>query len=161
MRPLRVYADTSVIGASLDPVPVGRREMAAAFMENVQNGALEMVISSVVLEEINKAPDAKKEQLLKLLRRLPVDVLEESNESADLASEYMAVEALPSVARDDARHIAVATVNGVGVLVSWNFRHMANMRIIHSVNAVNLRSGYRTIEIVPPEEVMDYGAMGI
>jgi len=42
----------------------------------------------------------------------------------------------------DAQHIAIATVNRIDVLVSWNFRHIMNLTRIRLYNSVNLKYGY-------------------
>jgi len=55
----------------------------------------------------------------------------------------------------DALHIAVATVIGVDVLVSWNFKHIVNLNKIKSFNSVNLKEGYNILEIRSPREVID------
>jgi len=41
----------------------------------------------------------------------------------------------------------------VDVLVSWNFKHIVNLRRIHAYNAVNLKNGYPLLEIRTPREV--------
>ena len=56
--------------------------------------------------------------------------------------------------RIDARHIALATVSHVNVLVSWNFRHIVNLWRIQAYNSVNLREGYSMLEIRTPREVV-------
>jgi hypothetical protein len=53
----------------------------------------------------------------------------------------------------DAQHIAVATVEQVDVLASWNFKHILNLFCIHRVNSVNMKYGFRQIEIRSPREV--------
>ena len=55
--------------------------------------------------------------------------------------------------RADALHIALATVARVDVLVSWNFKHIVNLKRIHAYNAVNLKKGYPLLEIRTPREV--------
>lgn len=55
--------------------------------------------------------------------------------------------------RDDGVHIALATVNNVDVLVSWNFRHLVHYDKIRLFNSVNLESGYKTLPIYSPREV--------
>jgi hypothetical protein len=47
-----------------------------------------------------------------------------------------------------------AGVARVDVLVSWNFKHIVNLRRIHGYNSVNLRRGYPTLEIRAPREVL-------
>jgi hypothetical protein len=55
----------------------------------------------------------------------------------------------------DARHVAIATVGQVDVLVSWNYRHLVNRRRREAFNGVNAIMGYRPIDIVSPPEVFD------
>ena len=56
--------------------------------------------------------------------------------------------------RSDALHIAIATVSGVDVLVSWNFKHIVNLNRIKLFNSVNLKEGYHLLEIRTPLEVI-------
>jgi len=56
----------------------------------------------------------------------------------------------------DAEHIAIATINRVDVLVSWNFRHIVNLQKIRGYNSVNLKYGYPLLEIRSPLEVITY-----
>ena len=54
----------------------------------------------------------------------------------------------------DAQHIAIATIEHVDVLVSWNFKHIVNLDRIRKFNAVNLMQGYHLLEIRTPLEVL-------
>jgi len=56
----------------------------------------------------------------------------------------------------DALHIATATVAGVDLLVSWNFKHIVNARRIRAFNGVNVRAGYSQIDIRTPREAIEY-----
>ena len=55
----------------------------------------------------------------------------------------------------DARHIALATVAGVDVLVSWNFHHIANFRRLQAYNRVNRDLGYGPVDIRTPDQVRE------
>lgn len=55
---------------------------------------------------------------------------------------------------DDARHVAIATVQGLTVIVSWNFHHLVNLRREAGFNAVNLLQGYPPVRIVSPLELI-------
>ena len=59
--------------------------------------------------------------------------------------------------RDDALHIALATIANVDLLVSWNFRHIVRYDKIRLFNSVNIESGYKPIQIYSPREVTSYG----
>ena len=58
---------------------------------------------------------------------------------------------------DDCRHIALATINKVDVLASWNFKHIVNLARIKGYNAVNLKNDYQILEIRNPKELINYG----
>lgn len=76
-------------------------------------------------------------------------------EAKDLAEEYVRSGVLGSASAADAMHVAVATVAGADLIVSWNFRHIVNYNRIRGFNAVNVRNGYRTVTILSPREVID------
>jgi len=50
----------------------------------------------------------------------------------------------------------LATINRADVLISWNFKHIVNLKRIHGYNAVNLKLGYPILEIRSPKEIIDY-----
>ena len=54
---------------------------------------------------------------------------------------------------DDGLHIALATINKIDLLVSWNFKHIVHFDKIRLFNAVNIEYGYKSIEIYSPREV--------
>ena len=53
----------------------------------------------------------------------------------------------------DAQHIAIASVERVDILVSWNFKHLVKRKTRIGVNLINLKNGYRSIEILAPPEL--------
>jgi len=113
-------------------------------------------ISDVVPEEIAKAPGDLRLFPEKLVKEVPPMALSESPETVVLADAYVASQVVPSRFRDDARHVAVASVAGVEALVSWNFRHLVNLRKKRLIHCVSVRFGYPQIDLVSPEEVL-YG----
>ena len=79
-------------------------------------------------------------------------VLTEIAES--LAQNYIDDRVVGSRHIADAQHIALASVERVDVLVSWNFQHIVNIDRIHAFNSVNLKLGYPMLEIRSPREVI-------
>ena len=69
------------------------------------------------------------------------------------SSVYISGGAIPSEYENDARHIAIATVNDIRVIVSWNFRHMVNIDRKQKINSVNLREGLPLVDFVSPWEI--------
>ena len=89
-----------------------------------------------------------------LIQESLVEVLALDSEAEELAAQYIRDGAVGKNERADALHIALATAARVDVLVSWNFKHIVNLRRIHAFNAVNLKHGYPVLEIRNPREVI-------
>ena len=77
-------------------------------------------------------------------------------EAVNLAGKYITEGVIGGGKLVDAEHIAIATINRVDVLVSWNFRHIVNLQKIRGYNLVNLKYGYPLLEIRSPLEVITY-----
>jgi len=111
------------------------------------------VISDILLLELEGAPTEARD----ILKRVPVRNIEYvslSEDSIALAGRYIEDGAVAENSISDARHIAIATVERVDVLVSWNFRHIVNINRIRLLNSVNLKMGYPTLDIRSPKEVI-------
>jgi len=77
-------------------------------------------------------------------------------EVSELAELYLSKGIIPKVKIEDALHIAYAVVFEMDVLLSWNFKHLANIRKEKAVLLTNLENGYNyPIRIATPMEV-DY-----
>jgi len=77
-------------------------------------------------------------------------------DAVNLAQKYMSEGVIGKSKLVDAEHIAIATINRVDVLVSWNFRHIVNLEKIFGFNSVNLKMKYQLLEIRNPWEVITY-----
>ncbi|MGB8296340.1 MAG: PIN domain protein [Polyangia bacterium] len=149
MKP-RIYVDTSVVGGCEDDEFA---EHSIRLMERFAKGDFVLVLSTLTLQELAAAPD----QVRAHLARVPeahIETVQLDAEAMDLAEVYIAEGVIASKMRADAQHIAMATVERVDVLVSWNFKHVVNLQRIHGYNSVNLRRGYPTLEIRSPREVL-------
>jgi len=148
MKP-RIYTDTSVMGGCEDEE---FREPSHRLLDAFVRGDLILVLSELTLSELEPAPDTVRT----VLARVPQDHIEPvslSSEAEELAAAYVEDGAIVARMRADALHIALATIARVDVLVSWNFKHIVNLKRIHAYNAVNLKNGYPLLEIRTPREV--------
>ena len=73
-----------------------------------------------------------------------------------LAENYLVAKVVGKTSIEDCRHISLATVCKADILVSWNFRHIVNVERINGYNSVNLKQGYKAIDIRTPKEVLHY-----
>ena len=149
MKP-RVYADTSVLGGCEDDE---FRAPSVRLLEAFMRGEMTLVLSELTLRELETAPEAVRNRVPSV-PRAHIEPLGLSPQAEKLAAAYIREGAIGVGMRLDALHIALATVARVDVLVSWNFKHIVNLRRIHAYNAVNLKNGYPLLEIRSPWEVL-------
>jgi hypothetical protein len=158
VKELRVYLDTSVINFLFaDDVPDFRRVTEDFF--NVYAKRCELYGSDVLIQELDRDPDAdRKQRHMNVLRDHRVRLLPRNrdDEVVRLADLYLQQNVVPVNKRDDALHVAYATVFEMDVLLSWNFKHLANIRREARFASANQAEGYwRTPRIVSPLEVED------
>jgi len=153
MKRQRIYIDTSVVGGFFDSM---FEQETKLLFQRLENKEVIFVISEVLTGELENAP----ERVRTLLDNYNNDCLEKvplTVEARELANKYIAEGVVGQTSLDDCRHIALATINKVDVLASWNFKHIVNLSRIRGYNAVNLKNGYPTIEIRNPKELIEYG----
>jgi predicted nucleic acid-binding protein len=149
MRRIRVYVDTSVFGGTADV------EFAAAsrqFFDRVRAGDFVVMVSPVVVQEIARAPSAVQDVLKELPKSAVVEVPATPDATA-LAKAYIEAEIIGEGRMADALHVALATVSGADLILSWNFKHIVNYDRIHKYNGVNVLRGYPAIGIYSPLEL--------
>jgi predicted nucleic acid-binding protein len=151
MKKLRIYIDTSVLGGYFDDeFNVDTRIL---FNEILQ-GEYKLVISDLTERELLNAP----ENVRTLLKDLKIDfeVIAVTQESIDLAAEYINERVVGQTSLDDCIHIATATIHKLDLLLSWNFKHIVNVMRIRGYNSINLKNGYSTLEIRSPKDLINY-----
>lgn len=144
--------DTSVFGGNFDQE---FREYTQPLFERVKSGDFVVLYSTLTQEELQNAPEPV-QRFVKSLKAEFTEFLEETDEAVALATEYIEGEVVGKTSFADCLHIALATVYRADLLVSWNFKHIVNVRRIRGYNSVNLRNGYNQLEIRSPRELMNY-----
>ena len=76
-----------------------------------------------------------------------------SKEAEELAEIYVKQGIFPEKYFDDALHVALASVNQIGVLLSWNFTHLVKLKTRRMVSIVNLSKNIMPVEIASPPEL--------
>ena len=148
---MRIYIDTSVVGGVFDDEFA---EATKSFFAKADSGDFILVVSELLNIELERAP----EQVRNYLDRYEGRQIEEARttgEALDLADLYISEKVVGATSMADCQHIAIATVHKVDVLVSWNFKHIVNLKRIRGYNSVNLRNGYPLLEIRTPLEVLE------
>lgn len=146
----RIYIDTSVIGGCEDEE---FSKWSIELFDRFRQGLMIAVVSDLTRRELDEAPESVK----KALSSLPVASVEDvflTQESEDLARNYLDNGVVSIGHTVDAQHIAIASVERADVLVSWNFRQIVNLDRIRAFNSVNLKLGYPVLEIRSPRELV-------
>ena len=146
---MKIYLDTSVISALFDkrtPERLAQTEQAWKLLPDYM-----VCISNVVIEELSNAKDDYKERFLKTIEGFTI--LEVTDDVYELANEYVARGIFPEKYIDDAVHVAVATLNNIGILLSWNFTHLVKIKTRRMIALVNSEKNYISVEIISPPEL--------
>ena len=95
-----------------------------------------------IIQNLDKIPFARKKEIAV------------NHEVIELAKYYIEEKIVTPKSFNDTLHIALATVYKIGILSSWNFKHIVNLDKIRLYNAVNLKHGYPMIEIRSPRDLI-------
>lgn len=151
MKELRVYADTSVFGGWGDEE---FQHASRAFFDQVRAGRFQLVTSALVEAELEPAP-VEVRQLFDEMLPL-AEVTEISADALGLRRAYVEAGVVSAAWATDALHVALATVAGCRVIVSWNFKHIVHFEKIALYNAINTVNGHLPIGICSPQQVIAY-----
>ena len=145
-----LYLDTSVVGGYFDDE---WRDATRELFRQAGLGLYRLAASVVTAREVQGAPPEVREHFAVNFAD-PAQIHELTDEAESLAQAYLAAGVVPPKYADDARHVAIATVHGLAVIVSWNFHHLANLRREAGFNAVNVLQGYPQVRILSPLELI-------
>ncbi len=112
----------------------------------------ECYVSQVVIDEASAGDVEEAKKRTAIIGDSPV--LEVTEEAESLAATIMAGGILPPRAVRDAAHVAVAAVNDIDYLLTWNCKHLANAQIMRRISVVCNKDGYNMPLICTPEELM-------
>lgn len=84
------------------------------------------------------------------------EFLETTDDVIELANEYINEKVVGKTSFADCLHIALATINNADFLISWNFKHIVNVERIRGYNSINIKLGYKHLEIRSPRDILIY-----
>lgn len=144
-----VYLDTSVISALFDERTPDRKALTESAWDTLVQ--YDVYISEMVIEELNAAPEHLREKYLAKVANFTI--LPITKEADELAAKYVNEGIFPEKYYDDALHVAVASVNDIEYLLSWNFKHLVKVKTRRLVSLVNSTEDYSIVEIIAPPEL--------
>ena len=150
----KVYIETSIPSyltakRSRDLIMAANQEMTEEWWTNREQ--FDLYISALVIQEAGSGDENAAQKRLAVLENIPeLDVTEEVEYFAEALIQKVP---LPEKARIDALHIAVATLNGMDYLLTWNCTHIANAVLRQKIEAICRAFGYEPPTICTPQEL--------
>ena len=150
-----VYLETSVVSyltnrPSRDLVVAAHQTVTREWWETKRTN-YDLYVSELVIIEASRGHEAAAAKRLALLDG--ISLLRVSDDVAALAQALVDHNAIPEAANADAVHVAVAAVNGIHYLMTWNCKHIANAERFDAIAGVCLENGYKPPIICTPDEL--------
>lgn len=143
----KLYLDTSIISAHFDYRKVLRQLITQKQFEN-DAFQFELLISPITLKEVSNYQNQEEvEKREKLIYDHQMKTIPLNSKAQILADEYMLKGAVPKTEPEDAYHVAIASVNRIFNLASWNFKHIVNINPIRKIHEINQKHNLPLIEI--------------
>ena len=155
MRKLKIYLDTSVISYLLQEDAPEKMADTRQLWKMFTDGKYDVYLSTVTLEEAAACPEPKRSELRKFLEQIKYTVLEITDEMETVANKIIDMGILTKKSYDDCQHIAAAVVTECNCIISWNFKHIVNIKTIHGVRAITNLTGYKAIDILSPTVLLE------
>lgn len=150
---LKLYFDTSVISAYFDSNNKERQIITQKWFETEFDN-FECYISELVIEELgNTSNFEKRMNMLALIKEYRFNELHIDKEVVKLSERYRERSLILMNEKSDSIHIACATYFNVNNIVSWNFKHFVNYKVIKQIHEVNLELNYKITEIFSLENL--------
>jgi predicted nucleic acid-binding protein len=152
---LKVYLETTIFNRLLEDNREYNRETKELF-NKISQKEIDAYSSAYVLEELDKATEPKRSNMINLIKAYEITVLEIDQKAYDLAEIYIEMGIIPIKFRVDGIHIAMAAINNMDCIVSLNFHHINKLKTKMATEIIHRMKGYNNPFICTPMEVIDY-----
>lgn len=154
MNVQKIYLETTLFNYYFDEARDGHDATIQLF-EAVGRGEYIGYTSEYVLLELRSAPEHKMNAMLSLIERYNINVIDADDEAARLADVYVHCKMIPAQYRMDGAHIAIASINELDCILSFNFQHINKLKTKRMTELINLNEGYKGIIICTPMEILE------
>ena len=159
MKKLKIYLDTSIISFLYAEDSPDYKKATIDFFNNYLD-QYDVYITEFVLAELDNTKDQiLKDKLVNAVSKYNLKILDiaedKREEIVTLAKNYIANKVIPVNKIDDAIHIAICSIYDFDILLSWNFKHIANIKKQIQINMINMREGFlKELYLINPLEVI-------
>ncbi len=152
----KVYIETSVLSyytsnTSRDIVIAGHQVSTINFWNKLIANELIPVISALIIKEASQGDiEIAKKRRNAIQGFLVLDISKEAEELSNLLIKNRGI---PSESPDDALHIAIASVEKIDFIATWNFKHINNPFTKNKIKEIIENAGYICPVLASPEEL--------
>ena len=155
IRKAKIYLDTSVLSYLKQDDSPERTAVTLKFWEELKKrDDLDIYLSDVTLAEVSECFEPKRSFMQSKLAEIQFTLLEQDSDAEKLADQIIELGILTDKSHDDCLHIAVAVLEACNYIVSWNFKHLVNVKTINGVRAITNLKGFTPIDIITPEMIL-------
>ena len=151
---MKLYLETTMFNYFFDAERDGHADTVRLF-EEIGKGKYEGYTSEYVTLELQKAGDPKRSDMLALIEKYGITLLDFEDEAIRLANLYVENKIIPSKYLLDGAHIGISSFHNLDCVLSFNFQHINKLKTKEMTALVNLREGYKGIIICTPMEVLE------
>lgn len=156
----KIYLETTLFNYYFLKDPARQIQVKATkkLLQEIKQRKWNACTSPEVIRELRKSKKLLRDQMFSLLKLYPITILtpKEFKGYLSLANLYIKAGVVPKKKRADARHISIATLADMDILVSWNQKHIVRFKTQELVRVINISQGLNTISINTPGEVITY-----
>lgn len=156
MRKLKLYLDTSVISYLKQDDSPTRTAETRQFWNMLEDGVFDVCLSQVTLDEIAKCHEPKRSLMYGYLANVDFSIVSENVAQETFAQKIIDAGLLKERDHADCMHIAAAVEANCDCVVSWNFKHLVNIKTIQGVREISIAEGEKIIDIVSPVIFLNY-----
>lgn len=153
--PKKIYLETTVFYYYFDEGNDYQPATIKLFYE-ITEGLYKPYTSVLVLRELDKAPDDKRQKMLNLITEFNIKVLDINDDATSLAELYIEKSDRPIEYLIDATHIALSAVNNLDILISFSYQYIIYFKVKEWTKEINKMNNYHPVEIWMPMQVINY-----
>ena len=149
----KIYLETTIFNRFLEENREYCTETRKLFDKILQK-EINAYTSAYVLEELDKAPEPKRSEMINLISKYEITVLEIDQRAYDLSETYIEMGIIPLKFKIDGIHISMAAIHNMDCIISLNFHHINKLKTKMATEIIHRMNGYNNPFICTPMEVI-------
>jgi len=152
----KLYLETTIFNFYYIDKESQKKEDTHKLFEAIRKGKYAAFTSEYVLKELARDNNIKFRKMINLIEKYVYSMVSLEEEINFITKVYIGKRIIPNKYLTDAKHIAMATVNNLDFVVSYNMGHIVKLKTMIGTGFANLHHGYRQIGLCTPREIVEY-----